>query len=356
MSKQNIRKGNVSRAACMALVVMIAAPMAVSGCSKRGSQIEKAEIETEAPMELHLSCYLTGTNTFTDAEGKEQTSVRFLVENDDTTNKDWVKGINGREFLRAGKEEVQIYSRYINDNCRYVDGTIPGHINSEDVIYSAGDFICGNWKQAGDGQYKEIGAIVEDGIPYFYTGCGVSTGLAGERMMCVWLAGFTPDSMPVDGERPQITKADRFSLVTADGKELLDWEGMAKEPELSANEFGIEVSIQAKDADMLMRSVASTGLLLRHEGTDGTVTDFELEKKMEGEILEASEPVEDEEAIRREECDKNVGSGNGTKEGVADTENEKDTEDAVDAENAETGDSGKNTEGATAPETESGVE
>ena len=314
MRKQNTYKGNVLRSIYMALAVMIAMSMAVSGCSKKESQPKGEGIETEAPMELHLSCYLTGTNLFTDAEGKEQTSVRFLVENDDTANKDWVKGINGKESLRVGKEEVQIHSRYINENCRYVDGTIPGNINPEDVIYCTGNFTCSDWKQAGDRQYKEIGAIVEDGISYFYTGCGVSNGLVGEQVMCVWLAGFTPDSIPVSGKKPQITKTDQFSLVTADGKEFSDWEGMEKEPEISANEFGIEVSIQAKDADMLMQSVAHTGLLLRHEGIDGTVTDFELEKKIEGKILEASDPVTDEEAIRQKENEESVHNNNEIKE------------------------------------------
>ena len=316
MRKQNTYKGNVFRSIYMALAVMIAGSMAVSGCSKKESQPEGEGIETEAPMELHLSCYLTGTNLFMDAEGKEQTSVRFLVENDDMAHKDWVKGINGKESLRVGKEEVQIHSRYINENCRYVDGNIPGNINPEDVIYSAGDFTCSDWKQAGDEQYKEIGAIVEDGISYFYTGSGISTGLVGDHVMCVWLAGFTPDSIPVSGERPQITKTDQFSLVTADGKEFLDWEGMEKKPELSANEFGIEVSIQAKDADILLQSVAHTGLFLRHEGLDGTVTDFELEKKIEGKILKASDPVADEKAIQQKRYRKSVHSNNEIKEGA----------------------------------------
>lgn len=277
MSKARSTRRSMSKMACMAMAAVMAVSVPLAGCSKKEGP--GTAVETEAPMELSLSCYLTGTNTFTDAEGKEQTSIRFLVENDDTENKDWVKELNGKEALIAGGEQIQVYSRYINDHCRYVDGTVPGNVDAKDVTYVAGTFTCSGWKQAGEAQYQEIGAIVEDGIPYFYTGCGVSTGLSGERVMCVWLAGFTPDSVPVDGERPHLGHADRFSLVTADGGEIPQWEGMAKEPQLSVNEFGVEVSIQAEDADTLMSAIAETGLSLRHESEDGVTSDFELEKK-----------------------------------------------------------------------------
>ena len=269
----------VRRMACMAVIAALAVSAPLAGCSKKEGLGQGTAVETEALMELRLSCYLTGTNVFTDADGQEKTSVRFLVENDDTENKDWVKGLNGKETLVTGDGQVQVYSRYINDHCRYVDGTVLGIVDADDVTYNAGTFTSSGWKQAGEEQYQEIGAIVEDGIPYFYTGCGVSTGLSGERVMCVWLAGFTPDSVPVDGERPQLKRADRFSLVTADGGEILGWEGMKKEPQLSVNEFGVEVSIQAEDADALLASIAGTGLTLRHESEDGTISDFELEKK-----------------------------------------------------------------------------
>lgn len=265
--------------ASMAVIAALAVSAPLAGCSKKEAPGQGTAVETEAPMELHLSCYLTGTNTFTDADGQEKTSVCFLVENDDTENKDWVKGLNGKEALVTGNGQVQVYSRYINDYCRYVDGIVPGNVDVDDVTYTAGTFTSSGWKQAGEEQYQEIGAIVEDGIPYFYTGCGVSTGLSGERVMCVWLAGFTPDSVLVDGERPQLKRADRFSLVTADGGEIPGWEGMKKEPQLSVNEFGVEVSIQAEDADTLLASIAGTGLTLRHESEDGTISDFELEKK-----------------------------------------------------------------------------
>lgn len=267
------------RVACAAIAAALAVSAPLAGCSKKEGQGQGTAVETEAPMELHLSCYLTGTNTFTDAKGQEQTSIRFLVENDDAENKDWVKGLNGKEALTVGNEQIQVYSRYISDHCRYVEGTVPGNVDAGDVTYSAGTFTCSGWEQAGEEQYSEIGAIVEDSIPYFYTGCGVSTGLSGERTMCVWLAGFTPDSVPVDGGRPQLTHADRFSLVTADGGEIPQWEGMAKEPQLSVNEFGVEVSIQAEDVDTLMSAIAETGLSLRHESEDGVISDFELEKK-----------------------------------------------------------------------------
>lgn len=279
MRKQQSTRKKAPRFAYVAIAATLAVSAPLAGCSKKEGPGQGAAVETEAPMELHLSCYLTGTNTFTDAEGQEQTSIRFLVENDDTGNKDWVKGLNGKEALTVGNEQIQVYSRYINDHCRYVDGTVPGNVDAGDVTYSAGTFTCSGWKQAGEEQYSEIGAIVEDGIPYFYTGCGVSTGISGERVMCVWLAGFTPDSVPGDGGRPQLTHADRFSLVTADGGEIPQWEGMAKEPQLSVNEFGVEVSIQAEDVDTLMSAIAETGLFLKHESGDGTISDFELEKK-----------------------------------------------------------------------------
>lgn len=265
--------------ACMAVAATLAVSAPLAGCSQKEGPGQGTAVETEAPMELRLSCYLTGTSVFTDADGQEKTSVRFLVENDDTENKNWVKGLNGKEALVTGDGQVQVYSRYINDHCRYVDGTVPGNVSADDVTYTAGAFTSSGWKQAGEEQYQEIGAIVEDGIPYFYTGCGISTGLSGERVMCVWLAGFTPDSVPVDGERPQLKRADRFSLVTADGGEIPEWEGMKKDPQLSVNEFGVEVSIQAEDADTLLASIAGTGLALRHESEDGIISDFELEKK-----------------------------------------------------------------------------
>ena len=279
MRKQRTSRRNTFRIACMALAVVMAASVAMAGCSRKQEALTEATVETEAPMGLKLSCYLTGTATFTDVEGREQTSIRFLVKNDDQENKDWVKGLNGKEYLNAGNEKVQVYSRYINDNCRYVDASIPGNVKPEDVTYTAGTYTNGEWKQAGDEQYHEIGAIVEDGIPYFYTGCGVSTGLAGERVMCVWLAGFTPDSVPVDGSRPRFGHADHFSLVTSDGKEIPAWEGLVKEPELSVNEFGVEISIQAEDEETLMRSISRTGLTLRHRSEEGVVSDFELERK-----------------------------------------------------------------------------
>lgn len=279
MRKQLSNSQNAYKLAYIAVAAALAVSAPLTGCSKKEGLRQNTTVETEEPMELHLSCYLTGTSTYTDAEGKEQTSVRFLVENDDTQNKDWVKGVNGKEYLVAG-EKVQVYSRYINDNCRYVDGAVPGNVAAEDITYTAGTFTCTGWKQVGEGQYQEIGAIVEDGVPYFYTGCGVSTGIAGERVMCVWLAGFTPDSVPVDGARPQLRHAGSFSLVTADGDAIPEWEGMAKEPELSVNEFGVEVSIQAEDAVALMRSIAGTGLSLRHMSADGVASDFELEQKV----------------------------------------------------------------------------
>ena len=289
MRKQKTHRGKSARPTRIAMSATLAA-MAVSaalaGCSPKAGPPAALGIETEAPMELNLSCYLTGITTFNDAGGKEQTSVRFLVENNDRVNKDWVRGINGKECLKVGEEEVQIYSRYVNDHCRYVEGIIPGNVQAEDVVYTAGNFACGGWKQMGEGQYREIGAIVDEGIPYFYTGCGVSTGLAGERVMCVWLAGFTPDSASVDGARPQLARADKFSLTTADGGDIPAWEGMAKEPELSVNEFGVEVTIQAEDADVLMRSISRTGLSLRHKSEDGTVSAFELEKKIQESITE----------------------------------------------------------------------
>ncbi len=294
MRRQNFNRRNASRAACITLAAVMAASVAMAGCSKKQeTPTTETAATTEAPMELKLSCYLTGTNTFTDADGTEQTSIRFLVENDDQENKDWVKGLNGKEYLNAGGEKVQVYSRYINDNCRYVDGNIPGNAKPEDVTYTAGAFTSSGWEQAGDEQYHEIGAIVEDGIPYFYTGCGVSTGLAGERVMCVWLAGFTPDSMPVDGARPQFSRADHFSLVTAEGDEIPVWEGLAGEPELSVNEFGVEISIQAEDEELLMRSISRTGMALRHESEEGVISDFELEKKAIGEFLETDDAQED---------------------------------------------------------------
>ncbi len=87
--------------------------------------------------------------------------------------------------------------------------------------------------------------------------------------MCVWLAGFTPDSVPVDGSRPRFGHADHFSLVTSDGKEIPAWEGLVKEPALSVNEFGVEISIQAEDEETLMRSISRTGLTLRHRSEEG---------------------------------------------------------------------------------------
>lgn len=279
MRKQLSNSQKAYKLAYIAVAAALAISAPLAGCSKKEGPGQNTTVETEAPMELHLSCYLTGTSTYTDVEGKEQTSVRFLVENDDIENKDWIKGVNGKEYLVAGGEKVQVYSRYINDNCRYVNGAVPGDVAAEDITYTAGAFTCTGWKQAGEGQYQEIGAIVEDGVPYFYTGCGVSTGIAGERVMCVWLAGFTPDFVPVDGARPQLKHADRFSLVTADGGAIPEWEGMVKEPELSVNEFGVEVSIQAEDADTLMRSIAGTGLSLRHMSADNVASDFELEQK-----------------------------------------------------------------------------
>lgn len=286
MRKPKTCRRKAARLVCMAMIATVAASAALTGCSKKRSPSQGSGVETEAPMELSLSCYLTGTSVFTDADGKVQTSIRFLVENDDRENKDWVKGINGKECLKAGKEEVEVYSRYINDHCRYVDGTVSGDIKLRDITYTAGSFTCSTWKQAGEEQYREIGAIMEGEIPYFYTGCGVSTGLSGERVMCVWLAGFTPDSVPVDGVRPQLGRTDRFSLVTADGGQIPAWDGMAKEPVLSVNEFGVEVMIQAEDADILMRSIARTGLSLRHESEEGVVSDLELEKKVQEDALE----------------------------------------------------------------------
>lgn len=279
MRKRSFHSRKMYRLASIATATVLVLAVPLAGCSKKVGPAQGTAAETEVPMELHLSCYLTGTDIYTDGSGQEQTSIRFLVENDDKENRDWVKGMNGKEYLEAGGVKTQVYSRYINDDCRYVEGSVSGNVAAEDVTYIAGSFTCDGWKQAGNAQYREIGAIAEDGVPYFYTGCGVSTGIAGNRVMCVWLAGFTPDSTPVDGARPQLTHADRFSLVTADGGEIPEWEGKAGVPELSVNEFGVEVSIPAEDADTLMRSIAGTGLSLRHTSADGVSSDFELEPK-----------------------------------------------------------------------------
>lgn len=331
----------VRRMACMAVIAALVVSAPLAGCSKKEGQ--GTAVETEVPMELRLSCYLTGTSVFTDADGQEKTSIRFLVENDDTENKDWVKGLNGKEALVTGDGQVQVYSRYVNDHCRYVDGIVPGNVDADDVTYAAGTFISSGWKQAGEEQYQEIGAIVEDGIPYFYTGCGVSTGLSGERVMCVWLAGFTPDSVPVDGERPQLKRADRFSLVTADGGEILGWEGMKKKPQLSVNEFGVEVSIQAEDADTLLASIAGTGLTLRHESEDGIISDFELEKKgvriQEAAAGSQEDTSEAEEATEAAEAAETTGTGEDTEAGESAGVEEPDSDDA-----SESVDSADNTE------------
>lgn len=328
------------RMACMAVIATLAVSAPLAGCSQKEGQGQGTAVETEAPMELRLSCYLTGTSVFTDTDGQEKTSVRFLVENDDTENKDWVKGLNGKEALVTGDGQVQVYSRYINDHCRYVDGTVPGTVDADDVTYTAGTFASSGWKQAGEEQYQEIGAIVEDSIPYFYTGCGVSTGLSGERVMCVWLAGFTPDSVPVDGERPQLKRAERFSLVTADGGEIPGWEGMKKEPQLSVNEFGVEVSIQAEDADTLLASIAGTGLTLRHESEDGTISDFELEKK--GARIQEPAAGSQEDTNKAEEATEaaeTAGTGEDTEDGES-----AGAEDAGSNDVSESGDSADNTE------------
>lgn len=268
------------------LLCTIAAVSVMSGCSKttesaKGSHsATEATEETDAPIVLDLSYYLTGCDTYTTEDGTK-TSIRFLIENMDKNNLDWVKGIDGKERLKAGNEEVKVYSQYINDHCRYVDGTIPGAFKAEDITYSVGEYSNKEWIPAGEEQYKEISAISESGNLYFYNGCGNSTGLSGDRVLCVWLAGFTSDTIMEDGKHPLMESTDNFSLVTADGEPLANVTGAAGEPELIANEFGIEAVIQAADESALYASLEQTGLLLRHTSDSGVITDFTLVEKIE---------------------------------------------------------------------------
>lgn len=274
--------------------------LAMSGCNSKVAetpnnkntpptaefQQETTVAEEKDALNLDLIFSVTGCDTFTATDGSEKTSIRFLIENMDPTQTDWFSYLNGYETLIAGDAEIPVYSSYINDNCRYAEGIFDGKIVMKDVMYKASEYENTEWADASNGVFTDIKAVTESGKMFFFNGCGSSTGKIGERTICTWLAGFTSDGINENGKKMKLTNADNFKLVDADNNEINALEGAAGAISLSANEFGIEVSVDASDASLVAQDAESKGMILRHTSEEGLVTDFVLVERIIQETVE----------------------------------------------------------------------
>lgn len=259
---------------CMAL-----AALAV-GCAKKTDQ-NAAVTAQKTKSESGIAFFMTGRNTYQDADGNTKTNFRFLIENRDPKDIGWTHAIIGKENIKAGDDTIEVYSQYLTDQFRFVSVTLDGDIQPENITYEAGDLQNSEWREAGEDEYKAVGMIKENGSLYLFNGSGNSVGRSGDRAFCTWLAGFTCNTVNEDGTQPQITSADHFAVMDAQGNPLGLVNGAASEPELLANEYGIEVMIEANDSAAVNFAVDHAGLVLRHTSDDGVVTDITLEEPVE---------------------------------------------------------------------------
>lgn len=259
---------------CMALAA------SASGCAKKTGP-DAAVTTQEAEDKSGIAYFMTGRNTYQDADGNTKTNFRFLIENLDPEDVGWTHAVIGKEKIKAGDETVEVYSQYLTDQFRFVSVTLDGDIQPEDITYEAGDLKNSEWHEAGEDEYKAVGMIEENGNLYLFNGSGNSVGRSGDRAFCTWLAGFTCNTVNEDGTQPQITSADHFAVMDAQGNPLGLVNGAVSEPELIANEYGVEVVIEASDSAAVNFAVDHAGLVLRHTSDDGVVTDITLEEPVE---------------------------------------------------------------------------
>lgn len=299
-----MRKQWVIGMTCLALAVSAA------GCAKKqaGNQEVTATEETKT---LQVGCYVTGLNTFNDTDGNTKTAFRFLVENQDLANEDWTALFAGQEFVKTDKETVEVYSQYLSDQFRFVNAVLDGDVKVEDITYEAGEYQNDQWQEAGEDQYQAVGMINENGNLYLFNGSGNSVGRTGDKIFCTWLAGFTCNTIDETGTKPQIASAENFSVINASGDAIGLVNGAISEPELIANEYGVEVVIEATDDAAVNHAIEQEGMTLRHTGKDGTVTDLVLEEPVEpvdavaGTNAESQAIPESDETVP-EESDSNV--------------------------------------------------
>lgn len=261
-------------------ILCVALAASASGCAKK-TGTDAAITAQETKEESGIAFFMTGRNTYQDADGNTKTNFRFLIENLDPEDLGWTHAVIGKEKIKAGDETVEVYSQYLTDQFRFVSVTLDGDIQPEDITYEAGDLKNSEWHEAGEDEYKAVGMIEENGNLYLFNGSGNSVGRSGDRAFCTWLAGFTCNTVNEDGTQPQITSADHFTVVNAKGDSLGLVEGAASEPELLANEYGIEIMIEANDSAAVNFAVSHAGLILRHTSDDGVVTDIILEEPVE---------------------------------------------------------------------------
>lgn len=274
-------------------ILCVALAALAVGCAKKTDQ-NAAVTAQKTKDESGIAFFMTGRDTYQDADGNTKTHFRFLIENRDPKDIGWTHAIIGKENIKVGDDTVEVYSQYLTDQFRFVSVTLDGDIQPEDITYEAGDLKNSEWREAGEDEYKAVGMIEENGNLYLFNGSGNSVGRSGDRAFCTWLAGFTCNTVNEDGTQPQITSADHFSVTDAQGNPLGLVNGAASEPELIANEYGVEVVIEASDSAAVNFAVDHAGLVLRHTSDDGIVTDITLEEPVEssGPVAETTAETE----------------------------------------------------------------
>lgn len=274
-------------------ILCVALAALAVGCAKKTDQ-NAAVTAQKTKDESGIAFFMTGRDTYQDADGNTKTHFRFLIENRDPKDIGWTHAIIGKENIKVGDDTVEVYSQYLTDQFRFVSVTLDGDIQPEDITYEAGDLKNSEWHEAGEDEYKAVGMIEENGNLYLFNGSGNSVGRSGDRAFCTWLAGFTCNTVNEDGTQPQITSADHFSVTDAQGNPLGLVNGAASEPELIANEYGVEVVIEASDSAAVNFAVDHAGLVLRHTSDDGIVTDITLEEPVEssGPVAETTAETE----------------------------------------------------------------
>lgn len=276
-------------------ILCVALAALAVGCTKKTNQ-NAAITAQKTKDESGIAFFMTGRNTYQDADGNTKTNFRFLIENRDPKDIGWTHAIIGKENIKAGDDTIEVYSQYLTDQFRFVSVTLDGDIQPENITYEAGDLQNSEWREAGEDEYKAVGMIKENGSLYLFNGSGNSVGRSGDRAFCTWLAGFTCNTVNEDGTQPQITSADHFAVMDAQGNPLGLVNGAVSEPELIANEYGVEVVIEASDSAAVNFAVDHAGLVLRHTSDNGVVTDITLEEPVEssGPVAETTTGTEAE--------------------------------------------------------------
>jgi len=276
-------------------ILCVALAALAVGCAKKTDQ-NGAVTAQKTKDESGIAFFMTGRNTYQDADGNTKTNFRFLIENRDPKDIGWTHTIIGKENIKIGDDTIEVYSQYLTDQFRFVSVTLDGDIQPEDITYEAGDLKNSEWHEAGEDEYKAVGMIEENGNLYLFNGSGNSVGRSGDRAFCTWLAGFTCNTVNEDGTQPQITSADHFAVMDAQGNPLGLVNGAVSEPELIANEYGVEVVIEASDSAAVNFAVDHAGLVLRHTSDNGVVTDITLEEPVEssGPVAETTTGTEAE--------------------------------------------------------------